>query len=221
MKNKVTDYSEIIKCFKDGQTIAVGGQANHGSPNKLIQCLLDSGARHLTIISIDSGDYDRTVGRLVHAGVVDKMITTHIGKNPETVGLYEAGKIELELNPMGTLVERMRCGGVGLGAVLTKTGVGTVIEERRQVIEMNGEKYLLEPALRADVALTRGHFADPIGNVSYHGTGRNSNPVFAMAADLSIVEADLIVDLGEISDDAIVTPSPFVDMILKQEVRFK
>lgn len=95
MKSKITDYEAIVKCFKDGQTIAIGGQANHGSPNKLIQCLLDSGAKHLTIISIDSGDVDVTIGRLVHAGVVDKMITSHIGKNTETVGLYEAGKIEM------------------------------------------------------------------------------------------------------------------------------
>lgn len=221
MKSKVTDYNEIIKCFKDGQTIAIGGQANHGSPNKLIECLLDSGARHLTIISIDSGDLDVSIGRLVHAGVVDRMITTHIGKNPETVALYEAGKIDLELNPMGSLVERMRCGGAGLGGVLTKTGLGTVVQERRQVINLDGEDYLLEPALRADISLTRGRFVDPIGNVVYHGTGCNSNPVFAMAGDISIVEADFIVDLGEISDDDIVTPAPFVDMILKQEVRFK
>lgn len=221
MKSKITDYAAIVKCFKDGQTIAIGGQANHGSPNKLIQCLLDSGAKHLTIISIDSGDVDVTIGRLVHAGVVDKMITSHIGKNSETVGLYEAGKIEIELNPMGTLTERMRCGGVGLGGVLTKTGIGTVVAERRQTIAIDGEDYLLEPALRPDISLTRGHFVDPIGNIAYHGTGCNSNPVWAMAGKLSIVEADFLVDLGEISDDNIVTPSPFVDIILGQEVRFK
>lgn len=221
MKNKITEYSEIIKCFRDGQTIAIGGQANHGSPNKLIQCLIDSGVKHLTIISLDSGDMDVTIGRLVHAGMVDKMITTHIGRNQETVALYDAGKIEVELNPMGTLIERVRCGGVGLGGVLTKTGVGTVVEEGKKTLEVNGEKYLVETVLRADIALTRARKADPLGNLTYHGTGFNSNPIFAMAADLSIVEADSLADLGEIADDEVVTPSPFVDMILKQEAQFK
>ncbi len=221
MKSKVTSYSDIVKCFKDGQTIAIGGQCNHGTPNKLIQCLLDSGVRHLTLISVDAGDKDLTIGRLIHAGMVDKMIVSHIGKNVEAVAMYEAGELEIELNPMGSLVERVRCGGMGLGGVLTKTGVGTVVAERRQTVVMDGEEYLLEPALRADIALTRGRFVDPMGNVTYHGTGHNTNPVFVTAADISIVEADFIVDIGEISDDDIVTPAPFVDMILQQEVVFR
>lgn len=221
MKSKITDYEEIVKCFKDGQTIAISGQATHGVPNKLIECLVDSGAKHLTIISIDSGDKNIAVGRLIHTGAVDKLITCHIAANPETVAHYQDGSIEIELNPMGNLVERMRCGGAGLGGVLTKTGLGTVVEENKQVINVNGENYIIEPALRADIALTRGRYVDPLGNVAYHGTSCNSNPVWAMAADVSIVEADFIVDFGELSDDHIDLPMPFVDMILKQEVRYK
>lgn len=221
MKSKITEYSEIVKCFKDGQTIAISGQATHGVPNKLIECLVDSGARHLTIISIDSGDPNVAVGRLIHTGAVDKLITCHIAANTETVALYRDGKLEVELNPMGNLVERMRCGGSGLGGVLTKTGLGTVVEESKQKININGQDYLVEPALRADIALTRGRYVDPIGNVAYHGTSCNSNPVWAMAADLSIVEADFIVDLGELTDDQVQLPMPFVDMILKQEVCYK
>lgn len=220
MDSKIRSYEEIVSCFHDGQSILIGGQANHGNPNKLIQCLLDSHVKHLTIISLDSGADNQTIGRLVHAGMVDRMITTHIGRNSETVALYDAGKIDIELNPMGTLVERVRSGGSGLGGILTRTGVDTVVEKNRKTVELDGVKYILEPALRADISLTRARFADPIGNLCYHGTGFVSNPVFVTAGDLSIVEADFIVDLGEISDDEVVTPAPFVDMILKQEVTF-
>ena len=214
MKSKVTSRDEIIAKFQDGQTIAVGGQANHGSPTQLIECLVESGARNLTVIALDSGDPNLTVGRLIHERRVSRIITTHIGKNPETIALYREGKIEVELNPMGTLTERMRCGGMGLGGFLTKTGVGTVLEKEREVVHVNGSDYLMETALRADIALTRCRFADPLGNLSYHGTGFNSNPVFVTAADCSIVEPDCILDLGELSDDIIQTPCPFVDMIL-------
>lgn len=221
MRSKVTDYNEIVKSFKDGMTIAIGGQCNHGSPNKLIECLLDSGVKHLTTVSLDAGDADITIGKLIHAGMVDKMITSHIGKNVEAVALYAAGKLEIEFNPMGTVVERTRCSGAGLGGVLTKTGIGTVVEEGKQVIELDGERYILEKAIRPDISITRCRKADLIGNLTYHGTSFNSNPVFVTASKLSIVEADMIVEVGELSDDEIVTPSPYVDMILSQEVRFK
>lgn len=214
MKSKVRTYEEIMSLFKDGQTIAIGGQANHGSPTRLIECLIASGAKHLTIISIDSGDMNVTIGRLIHENRVDKLITTHIGKNPETVALYDAGKLEVELNPMGSFIERVRCGGMGLGGALTKTGLGTVVEENRDVITVNGEKYLVEPAIRADISLTRCRKADPIGNLVYHGTGENSNPIIATAGDISIVEVDMMCDLGELNIDEIKLPSVFVDVIL-------
>lgn len=215
MDSKVRTREEIISKFHDGQVIAIGGQANHGSPCRLIECLVESGVRDLTIVSIDSGDYDTTVGRLVHTRQAKKLITTHIGKNPETVALYEKGELEIELNPMGSLIERLRCGGMGLGGVLTKTGLGTVVEEGKQIVTMDGQRYLLEPALRTDVSLVRARRADPIGNLAYRGTSGSSNPIVVTCADLSIVEADFLMELGELPLDDITTPGVFVDMILE------
>lgn len=214
MESKVTTREQIIACFKDGQTIAIGGQAGQNMPYRLIECILESGVKHLTVYSIDSGDPDMGVGRLVHAGVVDRMITTHIGTNPETSAKMLSGEMDIELNPMGSFIERIRCGGLGLGGVLTKTGLGTVVQERRQVVNVGGQDYLLEPALRADIAITRARRADPIGNLAYRGTGGASHPVIATCGDLSIVECDHLCDLGEITPDEVKVPGMFVDMIL-------
>lgn len=214
MESKVTTRESIISQFKDGQTIAVGGQAGHNNPNRLIECVIESGARHLTLISIDTGETDSNVGRLVHAGIVDKIITTHIGTNPETSDLMLSGKIAVELSPMGNFIERLRCGGMGLGGVLTKTGLGTVVQDTKQVITLEGEDYILEPALRADIAITRARRADPIGNLAYRGTGCASHPIVATAADLSIVEVDHFCDLGEIVLDEVKVPGMFIDMLL-------
>lgn len=212
--SKVRRMEEIVACFHDGQTIAIGGQAGRNMPDRLIECVLESGARHLTVLSIDSSDPDQGVGRLIHAGVVDRMVTTHIGTNPETSSKMLAGEIEIELNPMGSFIERIRCGGLGLGGVLTKTGLGTVVQERREVITVNGEDYLLEPALRADVAITRARRADLMGNLAFRGTGGASHPVVATAGDLSIVECDHLCDVGEIGVDEVRVPGIFIDMIL-------
>lgn len=215
MESKVRTKEEILAQFHDGQTIGIGGQANHGSPRRLIELLVESGAKDLTIVSLDSGDLDYTVGRLIHSGQVKKLITTHIGKNPETVELYASGKLEVELNPMGSFIERVRCGGLGLGGVLTKTGLGTVVEEGKQKVTSKGEEYLLEPAIRVDVALTRARRADPTGNLAYRGTSGNSNPILVTAGDVSIVEVDRLMELGELTIDEITTPALFVDMILE------
>ena len=211
---KIKRREEIISCFHDGQTIVIGGKSGANLPYRLIECIIDSGAKDLTICSIDSGELDRGIGRLIHAGAVAKMITTHIGTNPETAALLAEGKIEIEFNPMGSYIERLRCGGTGLGGVLTKTGLGTEVESRREIIRCNGEDYLLEPALRGDIAITRARRADPLGNLAYRGTGTASHPIAAMAADLSIVECDHFCDLGEISPDEVRVPGMFIDMIL-------
>lgn len=203
-----------MSLFQDGQIVAVGGQADHGAPNHLLDCLVDSGVKHLTTISLDTGDVNRSVGKLIHHRMVDKMIVAYARVNSECIAQYRSGELEIELVPMGSLVERMRCGGMGLGGVLTKTGLGTIVETGKQRIEVNGETYLLEPALRADVSLTLARKADPLGNLVYHGTGHNSNPVFATAADISIVEADYLCDMDEIDRDAVKTPFAFVDYIL-------
>ncbi len=212
--SKVRTMEEIIACFHDGQTIAIGGQAGRNMPGRLIECVLESGARHLTVYSIDSSDPNLNIGRLIHAGVVDRMVTTHIGTNPETSAKMLAGEIDIELNPMGSFIERIRCGGLGLGGVLTKTGLGTVVQDRRQVVTVDGEDYLLEPALRADVAITRARRADPMGNLAFRGTGGASHPVIATCGDLSIVECDHLCDLGELGVDDVKVPGIFVDMIL-------
>ena len=213
--SKVRSREEIISQFKDGQIIAIGGQTAQYMPERLIDCVLESGARHLTIYSIDSSDPDIGVSRLIQAGRVDAMITTHVGTNPLTNQRIQSGELKVEFNPMGTFIERIRCGGAGLGGVLTKTGLGTVVQEGKQIITVNGEAYLLETALHADVALTRCRRADPIGNLTYSGSsGHASHPVIATCADLSIVECDYFCDLGEIGPDEVKVPGMFVDMIL-------
>ena len=214
-KGKVRTREEIIACFRDGQTIAIGGQAGSNYPWRLIDCILESGAKHLTVYSIDSGDPDFGPGRLVHAGRVDRMVATHLGSNPEASQMMLDGELAIELAPMGSFMERIRCGGAGLGGVLTKTGLGTVVQEVKQVITVQGQQYLLEEALRADVAITRARRADVIGNLAYHGTGTASHPVIATCADLSIVECDLLCDVSEIAPDDVRVPGIFIDMILE------
>lgn len=146
---------------------------------------------------------------------MDAMVTTHVGTNPLTNAKIQSGALKAEFNPMGTFIERIRCGGAGLGGVLTKTGLGTVVEEGKQIIEVNGESYLLETALRADIALTRCRRADPLGNLAYSGSsGHASHPVIATCGALSIVECDHFCDLGELGPDEIKVPGMFVDMIL-------
>lgn len=214
MSGKFRTSDEITALFRDGQTIVVGGFANHGVPNGLIDCVLDSGARHLTLLSNDTGDADLTIGRLVHNGRVDRFIGSHIGMNSETVAAVEEGRIDVTLIPQGSLAERIRCGGSGLGGVLTKTGLGTIAENGKQILDVNGERWLLEPALRGDIALVRARTADPYGNLTYRGTSRNFNPLVAKAADITVAEADHLVELDEIEPDRVVTPGVFVDMIL-------
>ena len=213
--SKVRKREEIIAQFKDGQILAIGGQTNQYMPDRLIDCVLESGAKHLTVYSIDSSDPDHGVSLLLQNGRVDAMITTHVGTNPLTNQRIQSGALKVEFNPMGTFIERIRCGGMGLGGVLTKTGIGTVVEEGKQVIEVNGERYLLETALHADIAITRCRRADPYGNLTYSGSsGHASHPVIATCADLSIVECDHLCDLGEMGPDEVKVPGMFVDMIL-------
>lgn len=214
MEGKFRSRDEIIALFKDGMTLMCGGFANHGTPNNLVQCVLDSGAKHITLISNDSGDANMTIGRLIHHGVVDKLIASHIGMNTQTVALVAENKIDIELCPQGSLAERMRCGGSGLGGVLTKTGLGTIAAKGKKVIEVDGEEYLLETPLRAEVSLVRARMADPLGNLTYRGTSRNFNPLVAKASDITVVEADLHMEINEIPIDSIVTPGVYVDMIL-------
>ncbi|MCM8711246.1 CoA transferase subunit A [Clostridium sp. SYSU_GA19001] len=212
--NKVVSKAKIMEQFKDGQRIMIGGFANRGNPDKIIDLLVESKVKNLTIIANDAGDPGITNGKLVRSGQVKKYICSHVGMNPEAGEAASEGKFELELVPQGTLAERIRCGGAGLGGVLVKTGIGTLIEEGKRKIEVDGETYLLETPLKADISLVKAHKADTMGNLVYRGTSRNFNPLVAMAGKLVIVEAEEIVPAGSLNPDEIITPGVFVHMIL-------
>lgn len=213
--SKVREKEQIIAQFKDGQILAIGGQTNNYMPDRLIDCVLESGAKHLTVYAIDTSNPHHGVSLLLEAGRVDAMITSHVGTNPLTNELIQSGKLKAELIPMGTFAERIRCGGSGLGGVLTKTGLGTVVQEGKEIITVNGEDYLLETALHADIALTRCRRADPVGNLCYEGSsGHASHPVIVTCGTLSIVECDHFCELGEIAPNEVNVPGIYVDMIL-------
>ena len=205
---------DAVAMIPDGATVMIGGFMGVGTPERLMDELVRQGRRNLTVIANDNALPGVGIGKLVSAGVVKKTIASHIGLNPETQKKMLAGEIEVDLVPQGTLIERIRAGGYGLGGVLTPTGVGTVIEQGKQCIEVDGKPYLLETALRADFALLSAFLADYIGNLYYALTARNFNPVIAMAADTVIVEADHIVPVGVIAPDNVVTPAPVVDYIV-------
>lgn len=198
-------------------TIMCGGFANRGSAKKLIDMVVESSVQNITVISNDAGDPDLTIGRLIRSGQAKKLLASHVGMNPELGEAVLAGKMELELSPQGTLAERIRCGGAGMGGTLIKTGLGTIIEEGKQKIEINGQNYLLELPLTAEIALVKAYKADTMGNLVYKGTQRNFNPLVAMAGKTVIVEAEEIVPVGTLDMDEIHTPGVFVSMVWNRE----
>lgn len=214
MKNKKIPLADVIPYFHDGMTIMFGGFMGVGTPPLLIEALLESGAKDLTIIGNDTAFVDTGVGPLISRGRVKKVIASHIGTNPETGRRMIAGEMQVELVPQGTLIERIRCGGAGLGGFLTPTGVGTVVEEGKQKIVQNGIEYLLELPLRADLALIHAYIADSVGNLTYQLTARNFNPIIALAADLVIAQTDQMVDVGCIQPDQVVTPGALIDYVV-------
>ena len=214
MKNKKIPLTDVIPYFRDGMTIMFGGFMGVGTPPLLIEALLESGAKDLTIIGNDTAFVDTGVGPLISRSRVKKVIASHIGTNPETGRRMIAGEMQVELVPQGTLIERIRCGGAGLGGFLTPTGVGTVVEEGKQKIVQNGIEYLLELPLRADLALIYAYTADSVGNLTYQLTARNFNPIIALAADLVIAQTDQMVDVGCIQPDQVVTPGALIDYVV-------
>ena len=206
--------SDAVAMIPDGATLMIGGFMGVGTPERLIDELVRQGKRNLTVIANDNAIPGRGIGKLVDAGLVASTIASHIGLNPETQKQMIAGKMKVDLVPQGTLVERIRAGGAGLGGVLTPTGVGTVVEEGKQRIVVDGKTYLLETALRADFALLGAFLADYMGNLTYALTTRNFNPVMAMAGDITIATADHIVPVGLIAPDHVVTPAPLVDYLV-------
>ncbi|WP_237477899.1 CoA transferase subunit A [Lichenibacterium dinghuense] len=200
----------------DGATVMIGGFMGVGTPHRTIAALVERGARGLTIIANDTARPGVGIGRLIGAGCVARVVASHIGTNPETQKGMIAGTIAVDLVPQGTLAERIRAGGSGLGGVLTATGLGTPAAEGRQVVEVDGLPYLIEPALRAEFALVAARSADYAGNLVYSLTARNFNPLMAMAADTVIAEANEIVPLGVLTPDMIHTPGVVIDHLLER-----
>ncbi len=211
---KTISLEKAVAMIPDGASLMIGGFMAVGTPERVMDEIVRQGKRDLTVIANDTASPGKGIGKLVRAKLLRKLIASHIGLNPETQQQMNAGELAVELIPQGTLIERIRCGGYGLGGVLTPTGVGTTVEEGKQKIEVNGKPYLLETALRADFALIHSFLADYLGNLGYALTARNFNPVMAMAADTVIVNADNIVPVGVISPDHIVTPAPVVDHLI-------
>jgi acetate CoA/acetoacetate CoA-transferase alpha subunit len=206
-----------VEMIPDGASLMIGGFMAVGTPERVVDEIVRQNKRDLTVIANDTASRGRGIGKLVDAKLLRKAIVSHIGLNPETQRQMVAGELEVELVPQGTLIERIRAGGTGLGGVLTPTGIGTSVEEGKQRIEVGGKRYLLETALRADFALVQAFLADYLGNLSYALTARNFNPVMAMAAETVIVSADNVVPVGVISPDHVVTPAPLVDYLIANQ----
>jgi acetate CoA/acetoacetate CoA-transferase alpha subunit len=205
---------QSVAMIPDGASLMIGGFMAVGTPERVIDEMVRQNRRDLTVIANDTATPGRGIGKLIAARLVRKAIVSHIGLNPETQRQMMAGETEVELVPQGTLVERIRAGGHGLGGILTPTGIGTVVEEGKRRIEIDGRSYLLETALRADFALVQAFLADYLGNLSYALTARNFNPVMAMAGGIVIASADNVVPVGVISPDHVVTPAPVVDYLV-------
>jgi acetate CoA/acetoacetate CoA-transferase alpha subunit len=211
---KTLSVEDAVARIPDGASLMIGGFMGVGSPEPVLDEIVRQKKQKLTVIANDTAVPGRGIGKLIDAELVARTVASHIGLNPQTQKQMIAGKMAVDLVPQGTLIERIRAGGFGLGGVLTPTGVGTVVEEGKQRIEVNGKSYLLETALRADFALVHAFLADYLGNLSYALTGRNFNPVMAMAADTVIVTAEHIVPVGVIAPDHVVTPAPLVDYLV-------
>jgi acetate CoA/acetoacetate CoA-transferase alpha subunit len=211
---KTIALDQAVSTIPDGATLMIGGFMGVGTSERLVDEIVRQGKRDLTVIANDTARPGVGIGKLVSAKLVRKIIASHIGLNPETQQQMMAGAAEVELIPQGTLIERIRAGGFGLGGILTPTGVGTVVEQGKRRIEIDGKSFLLETALRADFALVHAFLADYLGNLSYALTARNFNPVIAMAADKVIVTAEHIVPIGVIAPDHVVTPAPLVDYLI-------
>ncbi len=214
--NKITTIKEVIKHIKNEDTIMIGGFMGNGAPPTLIDAVIEKGIKDITLISSDTATIDYKTGKLIRDKRVKKLYASHIGLNKETGRQMTDGELDVELVPQGTLVERIRAAGFGLGGILTTTGVGTRVEQDKQKLTVEGVEYLLETPLHADVALINAKRADKSGNLQYQGSMVNFNAMMAAAAKTTIVEVDEIVENGEMDPNLVVTPGVFVDHIVKR-----
>ena len=216
MKKQVT-LEEAVAQIKDGMTIMVGGFLAVGAPTQIVDALVEKGVKDLTLICNDTAFPDQSIGKLIVNRQVKKLYVSHIGTNPETSNQMNAGELDVEFCPQGTLAERIRAKGAGLGGVLTATGLGTIIAEGKEVITVDGKEYLLEKPLGADVAIIGASIADEAGNLIYKGTTQNFNPLMATAADIVIAEAEEVVATGTLAPETIHTSGVYVDNLYKKQ----
>ncbi len=217
MKKKMISAKEIVERIPEGATLMIGGFLADGTPEILIEELLKSGKKGFTVIANDTATPQRGIGKLIVSGQVKKAIVSHIGTNPETQKQMIEGTLEVELVPQGTLAEKVRAGGFGLGGILTPTGIGTVVEDDKQVVLIEGKEYLVEPAIKADFALIKAKKADIYGNLTFNLTAENFNPLMAYAAETTIAEIEELVPLGGISPSEAKVPHAVVDFLVRSD----
>lgn len=215
--NKIVPIEEAMGFIEDGCTLMFGGFGGVGNPPTLINEIIRKDVKELTLIGNDTGFPDIGIGRIVSRGMAKKIIVSHIGSNPIAGKLMMEGKMEVEFSPQGTLVERIRAGGVGLGGILTDIGLDSMVEEGKQKITVAGKEYLVEAALTADVSIVYAKKADTFGNLIYETSARNTNPLVAMAGKCTIAEVEEIVEVGELNPEEIITPGIYVDRVVKSK----
>jgi 3-oxoacid CoA-transferase A subunit len=212
---KQISAAEAAALIPNGSRVAIGGFLAVGAPECIIDAIVERGVRDIHMIVIASDWETKGVGKLVVAKLVKSAQVSHLGTNKAIQTQMNAGEMQIELVPQGTLMERVRAYGAGLGGILTPTGVGTVVEEGKQVLEMDGISYILEPAIPCEYAIVKAWKADKIGNLVFRKTARNSNPIMAMAGRVTIAEAEEIVEIGELDPEAIACPGVFVNYIVQ------
>lgn len=214
---KVCSVHDALDLIEDGITLMYGGFGGIGNPPTLINGILSKGVRDLTLIGNDAGFPTIGIGKVISQEMAARLITSHIGSNPIAGKLMNEGKLKVEFSPQGTLVERIRAGGVGLGGILVDTGINSIVAKDKQTTEINGVTYLIEPALTADVSIVYAKKADTYGNLVYDKSARNTNPLVAMAGEFTIAEVDEIVPVGELDPEEIVTPGVFVNKVIQSQ----
>jgi len=217
MIDKTCLVENIHSRFNDGMTVMVGGFGVPGTPFTLIDALLETGVSDLTLIKNEANEDHMGLSKLIEAGRCKKIITSHLGLNATVIGFMNRGEIDVEFYPQGILAEKIRAGGAGLFGFLTDIAIDTILSEKKQMVTVDGRKLIVEPALRADIALIHASAADPGGNLVYEKSARNFNPLMATAADVVIAEAERIVETGSLDPDQIHTPGAFVDHLVEIE----
>jgi len=212
--DKLITVNDAVNKLKDGMTIMVGGFLTTGGPNLLMDAIADSGINGLTLVCNDAAFENKGLGKLIANKQVKKLITSYIGSNPIAIELMNSSQMEIEFSPQGTLIERIRAAGAGLGGVLTPTGLGTMVEKGKVIIVVDENKFILERPIKADISFIGASISDKIGNLYYKGTTRNFNPLMAMAADIVIAEVEELVEVGAIAPENIHTPAILVDFLI-------